>query len=668
MRALLYTAPHRSIWTEQPTPVPGAGEVLVAVRAVGICGSDMHAWHGHDDRRPPPLVLGHEAAGLVASGPRTGERVAINPLVVDPDCPVARAGRPHLSPTRAIISMPPRPGAFAEYVTIPERNLLPVPEGLSLRDAALTEPVAVSWHAVRIGLERLAAPAAEARVLVQGGGAIGLGAALVARHFGAAGVRVAEPHAGPARRWPRSRGSRPSTPCARSRPGCLRPDHRRGRRGGDAARCLAAGAAGRRDRACGPSAGTGRLRHPPDHAAGDHRDRVLLLHARGFRRRARRACPRAGSDRGSAGSRRGRCRRARRPSPISTPGRVDAAKIVLEDRRIGRDLRRLRGARHRRRHSAERQDRAQHALHGDGGDDPVDHRDGGLSAAVRRSWGSATLQQGFLIGATIHDVAQVVGAGFSVSDEAGELATIVKLFRVAMLPVVLIAIVLVLRATGTAGPGNRMALLPWFMVLFVASWCAAASSRSRPSSSPRSRLVSRACLVTAIAALGIKTSLRALSVGGGRASRGGPAVVVRRSRRWSSSSAEPGVDLAARRLRAALEPVAHRRQLLEPCMDGPLARALFGSGVLVGRGHVYGVSSAAWSAARPDEVRWMERSRSMARGLRRTGPNWVSFPSCFRRYAITSRRASPFRCCRTGRAAISFFLSPAWLGSCRRGR
>lgn len=82
--------------------------------------------------------------------------------------------------------------------------------------------------------------------------------------------------------------------------------------------------------------------------------------------------------------------------------------------------------------------------------------------------GFGELQQGFLIGATIHDVAQVVGAGFSISDEAGELATIVKLFRVAMLPVVLIAIVLVLRATGTGGPEGRIALLPWFMVLFLA--------------------------------------------------------------------------------------------------------------------------------------------------------------------------------------------------------
>ena len=194
MRALVYTGPNQMIVTDQPIPQPGPGEVLVAVQAVGICGSDMHAYHGHDDRRPAPLVLGHEAAGLIASGPRKGARVAINPLVVDPDCPVARAGRPHLSPSRAIISMPPRPGAFAQFVTIPERNLLDVPDSLPLHLAALTEPVAVSWHALRIGLEKLAAP--KPRVLVQGGGAIGVAAALIARHMGAGAVHLAEPHPG----------------------------------------------------------------------------------------------------------------------------------------------------------------------------------------------------------------------------------------------------------------------------------------------------------------------------------------------------------------------------------------------------------------------------------------------------------------------------------------
>lgn len=195
MRALVYTGPNQMELREQPIPVPAADEVLVAVTDVGICGSDMHAYHGFDDRRPAPLVLGHEAAGVIASGPRKGERVAINPLVVEPDCPAALAGRPHLSPTRAIISMPPRPGAFAEFVTIPERNLLSVPDTLPLHIAALSEPIAVSWHAMRIGLERLDM-AQPPRVLVQGGGAIGLGAALVARHMGASQIDVAEPHAG----------------------------------------------------------------------------------------------------------------------------------------------------------------------------------------------------------------------------------------------------------------------------------------------------------------------------------------------------------------------------------------------------------------------------------------------------------------------------------------
>jgi threonine dehydrogenase-like Zn-dependent dehydrogenase len=210
MKALLYTGPHTLIWTEQPDPVPAPDEVLVAVRAVGICGSDMHAYHGHDDRRPAPLILGHEAAGHIATGPRKGQAVAINPLVVDPACPVARAGRPHLSPSRVILSMPARPGAFADYVSIPERNLLPIPKGLSLRDAALTEPLAVSWHAVRIGMQKLDEDAP--RVLVQGGGAIGIGAALVARLMGAASVHVAEPHAGRRARIAREEGLVPFDP------------------------------------------------------------------------------------------------------------------------------------------------------------------------------------------------------------------------------------------------------------------------------------------------------------------------------------------------------------------------------------------------------------------------------------------------------------------------
>jgi threonine dehydrogenase-like Zn-dependent dehydrogenase len=195
MKALVYTGPHQLAFRDEPEPGLEASELLVRVEAVGICGSDMHAYHGHDARRPAPLILGHEAAGRIVSGPRAGQRVTINPLVVDPACPFAREGRWHLSPTRQIISMPPRPGAFAEFVRIPERNVVAVPDDLPIAHAALAEPIAVSWHAVRIGAERLHQPLAACRVAVLGGGAIGLAAALVARLFGAREILVGETNA-----------------------------------------------------------------------------------------------------------------------------------------------------------------------------------------------------------------------------------------------------------------------------------------------------------------------------------------------------------------------------------------------------------------------------------------------------------------------------------------
>jgi len=194
MPALVYIGPNALRFDPAtPVPVPGPGEVLVQVVSVGVCGSDMHAYHGHDSRRPAPLILGHEAAGHVQGGPRDGQRVTINPLVTDPDGPEARAGRAHLSPGRQIISMPPRPGAFAGFVTIPERNLHQVPDALTLDQAALCEPVAVSWHAVKQGLRLLAE--APALTMVQGGGAIGLAAALCARHLAGGRVVVVEPNA-----------------------------------------------------------------------------------------------------------------------------------------------------------------------------------------------------------------------------------------------------------------------------------------------------------------------------------------------------------------------------------------------------------------------------------------------------------------------------------------
>jgi uncharacterized integral membrane protein (TIGR00698 family) len=120
---------------------------------------------------------------------------------------------------------------------------------------------------------------------------------------------------------------------------------------------------------------------------------------------------------------------------------------------------------------------------------------------------------GFLIGATIHDVAQVVGAGYSVSDTAGDAATVVKLLRVAFLPVVLTIVVLALRGQGA---GGRVPLLPWFMVLFIALSVTGSAVALPGTLTGAVETASRAMLITAIAALGVKTSLKAmLAVGSG---------------------------------------------------------------------------------------------------------------------------------------------------------
>lgn len=195
MKALVYTGAREIALGEMPDPRPAADEVRVAVRAAGICGSDMHAFLGHDERRPPPLVLGHEAAGVVLDGERAGTRVAINPLVTCGSCAACRAGRENLCPERQILSMPPREGAFAERVSVPVRNLVALPDHVSFEVAAMTEPLACGWHAVRLLGERLHGPAAEAEVLVIGGGAIGVSAALALQAAGVARIVLAEPNA-----------------------------------------------------------------------------------------------------------------------------------------------------------------------------------------------------------------------------------------------------------------------------------------------------------------------------------------------------------------------------------------------------------------------------------------------------------------------------------------
>ncbi|WGR62003.1 galactitol-1-phosphate 5-dehydrogenase (plasmid) [Paracoccus ferrooxidans] len=193
MKALVYTGERALEMRQVPDPVPKPSEVLVRVDAVGICGSDIHAYLGHDERRPAPLILGHEVAGTIASGARTGQRVTVNPLATCGTCPACRDGRDNLCPERQIISMPPREGGFAEFITSPERNLVAIPDALPATVACLAEPLACGWHAVKLGNRVLGGPAT--RVLILGGGAIGFGAALAARALGSTDVTIVEPNA-----------------------------------------------------------------------------------------------------------------------------------------------------------------------------------------------------------------------------------------------------------------------------------------------------------------------------------------------------------------------------------------------------------------------------------------------------------------------------------------
>lgn len=192
MKALVYMGPQKVEYRDEPEPDRRAEDALVKVDAVGICGSDMHAYLGHDERRVAPLILGHEAAGQVVEGPMKGQRVVVNPLVTCGECGSCLSGRSNLCAKREIISMAPRQGAFAEFIALPARNLIPVPDGMDMSRAALAEPIATGWHAVTKAAKAADRPLAESQTLVFGGGAVGLASALSLHAQGCRDILLAE--------------------------------------------------------------------------------------------------------------------------------------------------------------------------------------------------------------------------------------------------------------------------------------------------------------------------------------------------------------------------------------------------------------------------------------------------------------------------------------------
>ncbi|WP_129139932.1 alcohol dehydrogenase catalytic domain-containing protein [Modicisalibacter coralii] len=191
MQALFYTGPEQMELRDIELAPLAAGESRVRVLATGICGSDLHAYHGHDPRRVPPMILGHEAAGEVIEGALAGKRVTMNPLVICGHCDYCLAGRQNLCSNRTMLGMN-RPGTFAESVVVPDQCLIELPDGLSPVAAALTEPAATALHAINRLARSLARPLAEARVLVIGAGAVGLLTGLMLRQRGVRRLTLAD--------------------------------------------------------------------------------------------------------------------------------------------------------------------------------------------------------------------------------------------------------------------------------------------------------------------------------------------------------------------------------------------------------------------------------------------------------------------------------------------
>jgi 2-desacetyl-2-hydroxyethyl bacteriochlorophyllide A dehydrogenase len=177
---------------EKEVPTPGPKEVLIEVACCGVCGTDIHILEGKFPIFQPPRVIGHEYAGTVVSigekvsRVQVGDRVVAEPGKVCGQCPFCRSGRENLCSKRVL-----HPGAFAEYTTMPQHLVYPIPDFVSFEVASLTEPLACCLHAID-----LAQIPSGSAVLVLGGGAIGLLLAQLSLRSGASKVMVSElqPH------------------------------------------------------------------------------------------------------------------------------------------------------------------------------------------------------------------------------------------------------------------------------------------------------------------------------------------------------------------------------------------------------------------------------------------------------------------------------------------
>jgi L-iditol 2-dehydrogenase len=191
MKALVLKQYNQLVYEDVPMPACGAGDVLVRVKASGICGSDVHGMDGSTGRRIPPLIMGHEASGVIAeldanvTGWSKGDRVTFDSTLYKQDDWYTRKGCYNLSDDRMVLGVSCADfrcdGAFAEFVAVPQHILHKIPDEVTFNQAAMVEPVAVALHA--LGLASISLNDA---AVVVGTGVVGL---FVVQALKAAGCR-----------------------------------------------------------------------------------------------------------------------------------------------------------------------------------------------------------------------------------------------------------------------------------------------------------------------------------------------------------------------------------------------------------------------------------------------------------------------------------------------
>ncbi len=197
MKALVYEGAWQMALREVEAPQPGPEDVIVAVKAVGVCGSDVHGYMGITGRRKPPMIMGHEFGGVVSAvGERVtratvGQKVVVQPLITCGQCANCRAGLPNICLNRTGLGMLDRDGAMAEAVRVPQQLLYAMPDDMEWDLSGMVEPLAVALRAVNLTPLTLMGT-----VVIIGAGAIGLLTLLAAKLRGAGQVIITDlsPH------------------------------------------------------------------------------------------------------------------------------------------------------------------------------------------------------------------------------------------------------------------------------------------------------------------------------------------------------------------------------------------------------------------------------------------------------------------------------------------